>query len=54
MRKIAQSRNRDEDPYVALLIAVYLTAVKDARRGDPEAEEFLWRTAPHIAERVVL
>ncbi|MBX3001918.1 MAG: hypothetical protein KF893_25560 [Caldilineaceae bacterium] len=40
------------DPWLDLFGAVVLTAVRDARRGDPDALNWLQQTAPTVAQRL--
>ena len=42
------------DPHFDLLSAVLVLTVRDAKKGDREAIEWLWVCAPDIAERLGL
>jgi hypothetical protein len=50
----AIEEQKPRDPAIDLVASVFRLAVRDAQRGDAEAIEFLWATAPDWAERLGL
>ncbi|HEV2125561.1 MAG TPA: hypothetical protein VGW38_22645 [Chloroflexota bacterium] len=44
----------DPDPYWTLLMAVYVMALRDLRRGDESAEAFLWSALPEQYARELI